>query len=69
MSKIALRISEDDDSVAYLVLPDHPGEGTPGATSKQIRLYDILKYDGPDIYLDLDSRGRLIGLEILASDS
>jgi len=63
--KITLTLSEDDDDVAYLKLPDHPGNDTSGAVNKQIRLLDLTTYTGPDIYLDFDSKGRLIGLEIL----
>jgi hypothetical protein len=65
-NKITLTISEDDDEVAYLELPGHPGKGVSGAVGKQIRLLDLTAYDGPDIYLDFDSKGHLIGLEILA---
>ena len=57
---------EDDNDVAYITLPEHPGKGVSGAVSKQIRLLDLTAYDGPDIYLDFDSKGHLIGLEILA---
>lgn len=63
--KITLIISEDDGDVAYLKLPDHPGNGISGAVNKQVRLLDIIAYVGPDIYLDFDSKGCLIGLEIL----
>jgi uncharacterized protein YuzE len=64
--RIALRISEDDQDVAYITLPGHPGIGTKNATAKQVRLSDLLSYVGADIFLDLDTDGRLIGIEILA---
>jgi hypothetical protein len=47
-------------------LPDHPGAGAHGAVARQTRLLDVLKYVGPDIYLDFDEEGRLIGLEVIA---
>jgi uncharacterized protein YuzE len=65
-NRIALSVGGDDEDVAYLLLPDHPGAGVPHAVARQIRLLDVLKYDGPDINLDFDARGRLIGIEILA---
>jgi uncharacterized protein YuzE len=64
--KIALSISDDDEDVGYLTLPKHPGKGTPGAVRKQTRLLDLVKYVGPDIFLDFDMDGNLIGIEILA---
>jgi hypothetical protein len=64
--RITLSISEDDENVAYLALPDHPGRGAVGATAKQVRLRDLIEYAGPDLYLDLDKDGKLIGVEILS---
>ncbi len=64
--KIYLKVSEDDPEVAYLYLPDHPGAGTFNIVEKQIRLYDIIaNYKGPDIYLDFDASGKVIGIEIV----
>jgi len=52
------------DNVAYLYLPDNPR--SPGCIAKTVRLIDIFPgVIGPDIYLDLDSHGKLIGIEIL----
>ena len=65
-AKIALKVSEGDDGVAYLYLPAHPGEATQGSVSKQVRLSDLLNYSGPDLYLDFDANGCLIGVEILS---
>ena len=59
---------DDDDVVAYLYLPDHPKESEPiyGIVNKQIRLLDLIKdYKGPDIYLDFNKSGTLIGIEII----
>jgi hypothetical protein len=61
-----LSISHDDPDVGYLTLPDHPGQGLAGAAVKQTRLRDLIDYAGPDLYLDFDINGKLIGVEILA---
>jgi hypothetical protein len=62
-----LSISNDDEEVAYLYLPDHPGKGTIGCTLKQIQLIDLIgRYSGPDIILDFGNSDTLIGIEILA---
>ncbi len=61
-----LNVSEDDSDVAYLRLPSHP-EDSLCKMSKSIRLRDIMgHYEGPDIVLDFDMRGVLVGIEILA---
>jgi hypothetical protein len=65
ISKMSLSISDDDDEVGYLVLPGHPGQGTPRAVAKRVRLKDLVTYTGADIHLDFDKDGKLIGLEIL----
>ncbi|ATQ73288.1 hypothetical protein CR152_01280 [Massilia violaceinigra] len=57
---------EEDSPVAYLSLPDHPAENTPGCVKKTLRLSDLVDYEGADIYMDFDAAGRLIGIEILA---
>ena len=60
-----LRISGDDENVAYLKLPGHPGT-KPGVVKRTVSLRDLFgKYDGPDIYLDFGEGDKLIGLEIL----
>lgn len=65
--KIELIVSKDDSDVAYLQLPDHPGSGTPNVVARQICLAELIKsYEGPDIFLDIDHDGKLIGIEILA---
>jgi len=63
--KLKLEISEDDDDVAYLTLPDHPGSGTPGVVARQVRLRDLMEFSGPDVHLDFDRNGTLIGIELL----
>ncbi len=62
-----LDISEDDDEVAYLYLPNHPGKGKSNIVSKQVILANMFEnYKGPDVYLDFDETGCLIGIELLA---
>lgn len=64
--KIYLKVSKDDPDVAYLYLPGHPGEKKENSIKTQIRLFDIIKnYKGPDIYLDIDQKDNVIGIEIL----
>jgi hypothetical protein len=60
-----LRVSQDDASVAYLRLPTHPGVTC--KMSKSVRLVELLgSYKGPDVVLDFDQSGVLVGIEILA---
>lgn len=56
---------ENDPPIAYVSLPDHPGEGTSGCVQKMVRLSDLIDYEGADIFMDF-ADGRLIGIEILA---
>jgi uncharacterized protein YuzE len=61
-----LNVSDDDGDVAYLRLPSYPEEG-PWKMSKSVRLRDVMgPYEGPDIVLDFDMRGVLVGIEVLA---
>ncbi len=62
-----LKVSEDDDEVAYLRLPNHPGAGQPGVVASQKNLADLIdNYKGADVYLDFDKSGVLIGIEIIS---
>jgi hypothetical protein len=63
--RFELQISDDDEGVAYLKLPTHPAEGF-SKTSRTVRLYDLIgKYRGPDVSLDFDEEGVLVGIEFL----
>jgi hypothetical protein len=56
----------EDDIVAYVSLPGHPGRGTAGVVAKQVRLRDLVgDHGGVDVFLDFDREGVLIGFEIL----
>ncbi len=60
-----LRVSDDDEDVAYLRLPTHPG--SPCRIARNVRLVDLIgPYQGPDIVFDFDERGVLVGIELLA---
>ncbi len=48
---------------AYLSLPKHPR--TQGCVSRTVSLRDMLPNSGPEINLDLDATGAVIGIEIL----
>jgi hypothetical protein len=62
---IELKISDDDDDVGYVSLPDHPGSKA-GVVRKSVQLRDFLPdYEGPDLVFDFDEAGKLIGIEIL----
>mgnify|MGYP000072151894 CR=1 FL=1 len=59
-----LRVSEDDANVAYLRLPTTPEGGW--KASKCVRLFNLIgKYEGPDVNLDFDEDGVLVGIEIV----
>jgi uncharacterized protein YuzE len=66
LTEFKLSVSNDDSTVAYLWLPGHPGVDKVGAVTRQIRLGDLVPCSGPDIYVDLDGDGKVIGIEILA---
>jgi hypothetical protein len=61
---IELAISIDDDHVAYLRLPTHPQRTC--KMSRSLRLRDVLPYEGPELVLDFDESGTLVGIEVLA---
>lgn len=65
MKKITLDVNDDGD-IAWLMLPNHPGKGVAGSTAKQISPRSLIPdYRGPDIYMDFDSDGHIIGMEFL----
>ncbi|WP_411705599.1 DUF2283 domain-containing protein [Edaphovirga cremea] len=64
MEKIKLETNDDGD-MAYLYLPKHPGKGIAGVTAKQISLHTVVEgYQGPEIFLDFDKNGVMIGMEL-----
>jgi hypothetical protein len=64
--KIEMIVSKDDDDVAYVRLPGHPG-AVPGVVKETVSLREMMPhYTGPDVNLDFDANSVLIGIEILA---
>jgi hypothetical protein len=64
--RIELKVSGDDEDVAYVRLPSHPGE-IAGVVKRTVKLRDMMPdYEGPDLHLDFDANNVLIGIEILA---
>lgn len=64
-AKMKLESNEDGD-LAYLFLPKHPGKGVPGVTVKQYFLHSLIgNYQGPEIVLDFDKDGEIIGMEFM----
>ncbi|NQZ11719.1 MAG: DUF2283 domain-containing protein [Algicola sp.] len=67
MKNIELKVSADDEDVAYLYLPGHPRKVEAGIVQKQVELRKVItQYSGPDVFLDFNNEGKLIGIEILA---
>lgn len=63
--KLELNVSDDDPAVGYISLPEHPGSAA-GVVRESVRIDRLLSdYRGPDIVFDFDSRGVLIGIEIV----
>jgi uncharacterized protein YuzE len=61
-----LKISTDDENVAYLQLPKHPKKLVIGIVKKTISLSEIIEgYKSIPIHLDFDEEGELIGIEIV----
>jgi hypothetical protein len=59
-------VPREAGNVAYLSLPGHPQKVACGAVNQTVRLLDLVEnYKGPDVYLDFDKDGMLIGLEFL----
>lgn len=67
IGRFELEVVDEDaenNPIAYLRLPTHSGMTT--KMSKSVRLVDLMgKYDGPDIVLDFDEHGKLVGIEII----
>lgn len=56
----------DDPSVGYLYLSNHPGPGAAACVKGMVRLSTLIpNYVGPEIHLDLNEAGEVIGIEVL----
>ena len=55
-----------NNEVGYLRLPDHPDGVVTGCVAHTVRLSDLIpEHQGPDVFLDYDKDGVLIGIELL----
>lgn len=53
-------------NASYLYLPDHPRSDA--CIANTVPLEQVLPgYQGPDVNLDFDQGGRLIGIEVMAA--
>lgn len=65
-SKFELEISEPDLDVAYVLLPDHPGRGTPKAVVRSQAVSELVDLGGSiEIVIDFDANDQPVGIEIL----
>lgn len=53
--------SPDDENIVYLKF-----EALTRKAAKQVRLHDLIEYSGADVYFDINEKGELIGIEVLA---
>lgn len=64
-SRYSLVLSEDDPEVAYLYLRMNKHKDFVNL-GKSIRLFDLVgEYGGPDVVLDFDAEGVLVGIELV----
>ena len=56
----------DDPSIGYLYLSSHPGPEAAGCVKAMVRVSTLIPdYVGPEIHLDLNEAGEVIGIEVL----
>jgi hypothetical protein len=68
MNKQPISVRFSGSKTAYVTLPKHPH--TPGSVAQTIRVGELLEgILGPHVNFDFDSEKRLIGIEILVSDT
>ena len=65
--KIRVKLVGKDAHTAYVALPGHRTK--PGIVSKTLTLSEMIEYKGPQIHLDLDKEGKLIGIEVLCYET
>lgn len=64
--KIVLKVSKDDDLVAYLYLPKHPKKTILGSVKRSVSIFELIEnYKGIPVNLDFNEDNELIGIEIL----
>ena len=63
-----LRLGQGAPSAAYLRLPTYPEEW-PFGVSSSVRLEDLIgAYEGPEVVLDFDEKGYLVGVEFATQE-
>ncbi len=61
-----IEFDESKDLAMYVAFKSHLGRGKPHLGCYQKGLHELIdNYQGPEIYLDFNSEGRLYGIEIL----
>ena len=61
-----LAVCKSNTEVAYIYLSGRPRKKTSGIVKKTIQLSEVIEnYKGPDVFLDFNMEGELIGLEVL----
>ena len=64
-----IKFDETEENSIYIALHAHAGSGVAQEGVFQKSLGGLIEnYDGPDIYLDFCSDGRLRGIEILGDN-
>ena len=56
-----MAFSSKSPRTGYLRLPNRKNE----VANRNVRLCELLEYQGPDIYLNLSESGLLLGIEVL----
>jgi uncharacterized protein YuzE len=55
-----------DPSAGYLYFHNHPGAGVAGCVKSTVSVSALIpNYVGPEIHLDLNEAGEVIGIEVL----
>lgn len=65
-NEIRLRQRPEEPGAAYLELYDYPEVPGPDSFGNTICVFDVIEnYVGPKLNFDFNSKGKLIGIEIL----
>lgn len=67
-AKIRVKVTGKLSDTAYLKLPGFPDGPPQGVVSRTICLAELIKeFKGPQVNLDFNEQGVLIGIEVLVS--
>lgn len=68
IDKGIIKFDETTERSIYISLNAHAGSGVAQSGTFQKSLHELIdNYEGPDVYLDFCSNGRLRGIEILGN--